>query len=72
MKPKLANLQHGINLIPEDLHWLIGKGRMNPDEKLYGCVILDQGGNTVGEGESDDLMDAVAEALADLKRRTAS
>lgn len=64
---RFANLQHALNSIPEGLFWLIGKGKISPDEPLYAIQIMDQQRNILAEGEDDNLIEAIRMALRDVR-----
>jgi len=61
------SIMQAIAAIPNNLYWLIGKGRTRPSEPLYGIQILDPESNVaIAEGEADDVAGAVTNALKKL------
>ena len=53
-----------LNQLPNDLYWLIGKGKTRPDEPLYGVQLLEPGSlKIIAEAEHDDLTEAIAAAI---------
>jgi hypothetical protein len=63
---RFASVQHALNSIPDELYWVIGKGKTRPDEPLYGIQIMDQKRNIVAEAEDDSLIEAIKSALRDV------
>ena len=52
--------------------FVIGKGRMTPDEPLYGATVYDEtsGGEIIlSEGEGDTIEEAVERCIAAFKRK---
>jgi hypothetical protein len=56
---RFASVQHALNSIPDELYWVIGKGKSRPDEPLYGIQII-------AEAEDDNLIEAIKSALRDV------
>jgi hypothetical protein len=57
----------GLDAIPVDLEWLIGKGKTRPDEPLYGVQFRKAGTDIIlAEAEHDDLAIAINLAIAAL------
>ena len=46
------SLDAAVSLVPNDLYYLIGRGRSHPDEPLFAAQVLD-GADVVGEAEHD-------------------
>jgi hypothetical protein len=73
MKRRLANasaearLREALDRIPQQLFWIIGKGRLRAEEPLYGVQIKD-GCETIAEGEHDDLISAISVACDELAK----
>jgi hypothetical protein len=63
---RFASVQHALNSIPDELYWVIGKGKTRPDEPLYGIQIMDKKRNIVAEAEDDSLIEAIKSALRDV------
>lgn len=63
---RFASVQHALNSIPDELYWIIGKGKTRPDEPLYGVQIMDQQRKILAEAEDDNLIEAIRMALRDL------
>jgi hypothetical protein len=64
---RFASVQHALNSIPEGLFWLIGKGKLRPDEPLYAIQIMDQQRHILAEAEDDNLIEAIKMALRDVR-----
>jgi hypothetical protein len=47
-----------------DAYWVLAKGRLHPDEPLWGFRITDQSGNVLSETEGDHPVDAIRAAMA--------
>ena len=52
----LASIDDAIALIPDDLYWLIGKGKTRPTEPLFGAQLFKQGSFDIpfAEAEHED------------------
>lgn len=51
------------------MDWLFGKGKVNPDEPLYGFRVFAPGTeDVIAEGEHDDPVECVMQALDPSRR----
>lgn len=59
---------NAIGRIPENVYWLLGKGRNSPSEPLYGVQLLDPETRiVVAEAEAERLSDAITAAVGKLR-----
>lgn len=64
---RLVNLDHAVGSIPDQLYWLLGKGRTRPTEPLYAVQIIDpDSGIAVSETEGENLVDTIRAAIEQL------
>jgi hypothetical protein len=63
-----SSLDAALTLIPEGLYWLVGAGKVEPDEPLYGAQILRTAADVIADGQHDATA-ALALAIAALKAR---
>jgi hypothetical protein len=47
--------------------WVLASGKLSAGEPQYGCVIADDAGEPIGEGEDDDICKAVDDAIASAR-----
>ena len=64
-----TSIDAALTLIPDDLFWLMSRGRVRPNEPLYGAQLYRDNGSDrpIAEAESDHL--AMAICIAALKAR---
>lgn len=56
--------------IPENVYWLLAKGRLRPEEPLYAIQLLRPGTEyVIAEAEGDSIQECVAEALSRSKAK---
>lgn len=66
------SLDAAMTLIPDDLWWILGKGRTRPNEPLYGVQLRNPSGPDAVAAEAEHPTSiAVAICLAALKARNA-
>lgn len=69
------SLDAAMTLVPEGKDYIFARGRVRPQEKLYGAIICNPGGpepeNEIGVGESD-ANEATALCIAALRARLSS
>lgn len=64
----MDEIQHALNSIPDELFWVIGKGKIRADEPMYAIQLMDQQRNILAEAEDDSLIDAIRLALSAVHR----
>ena len=61
------SIEAAIASIPDNVFWLLAKGRICPDEPLFAIQFLRPGTEyVIAEAEGDSIQECVAEALARL------
>ena len=59
---KHPGIEKAFASFPPHLNWMVGKGKLRPEEPLYAVQILD-GTTIIAESEHDDLATAIRLAV---------